>query len=34
MQYEYPSYKVDSKNGGSELAGETAASLVCYLFHK
>ena len=27
IDYEYPSIKIDSKNPGSEVAGETAASL-------
>ena len=27
IDYEYPSYKIDSSNPGSEVAGETAASL-------
>jgi len=32
MTYKHPSYKIDAKNPGSDLAGETAATLVNILF--
>jgi len=33
MTYAHPSYKIDSKKPGSDLAGETAASLVIFLIY-
>jgi len=31
MTYKHPSYKIDTKGPGSDLAGETAATLVIFI---
>jgi len=33
MTYEHPSYKIDASAPGSDLAAETAASLVNFIYN-